>query len=645
LTTGTILTLPIAKIEREIEREEEIKFRAEHGKYPLMDLIKGKLTAEGRERLKKDKAERAMALQDSVESNPAPIMSEKNAAGEVVAQSPGSEYIDPLKATDAEWRSAARAMRTASWGQMFFLITTDILGWSGAPFVFSSVGYGAGVALYIIFGAFATFSGWAIWKVYLELDSSRYPSYGDPFFRLFGKKSRHFINVAQSLQQFLTVAVLILSKTTNISQISKGKVCFSGMMCVVLAIGMISGIIRSLKKIGWLSNAAVFMNIANFLIIMIAAATYEPLYSAVTRSTLIKTIEPIVVFAGQPPNQYQQQVPGFASQFNAVNTMVYAYAGALLFVAFLAEMRHPMDFWKGLMCAQAFICTVYLLFGVFVYSYWGQYSANNIVNVIRPYPLQTAGNILTMLTGFIAVFMYFNIGMKTIYLEVFQQAFGFPPISTRRGQIYWYCLGPIYWILAFVVAAAVPNIGGIVSFVGALFMINFTYSFPGMLYLGHIIQKAAALPGEGFNPYTRVTTRLDTGTKRWVRGFKKSWIVSLPMTVYVLLGLACCGMGIWAAIEGLISVFGPGGTVATCKCFSRSPCFVGRLLIVIYYSFRMSRTGIGLPLLAGHSATSSLITRGLIVRSIMIHRCLITGYNVLNMLSPLCDAGIVTCRH
>lgn len=228
-------------------------------------------------------------------------------------------------------------------------------------------------------------------------------SYGDPFFRLFGKKSRHFINVAQCLQQFLTVAVLILSKTTNISQISKNTVCFSGMMAVVLAIGMISGIIRSLTKIGWLSNAAVFMNIANFLIIMIAAATYEPLYEAVTRSTLIKTIEPIAVFAGQPPDRYQQQVPGFASQFNAVNTMVYAYAGALLFVAFLAEMRHPMDFWKGLFCAQAFICIIYLLFGVFVYSFWGQYSANNIVNVIRPYNLQTAGNIFTMLTGFIAV--------------------------------------------------------------------------------------------------------------------------------------------------------------------------------------------------------------------------------------------------
>ena len=151
-------------------------------------------------------------------------------------------------------------------------------------------------------------------------------SYGDPFFRLFGKKSRHCINFAQALQQFLTVAVLIMSKSLNISQIAHSSLCFSGVMVLVMGIGMISGIIRSLKKIGWLSNAAVFMNITNFLIIMCAAALYKPYYPAVTKSTLIKTIEPIMTFAGQPPDQYQQQVPGFASQFNAVNTMVCEYS-------------------------------------------------------------------------------------------------------------------------------------------------------------------------------------------------------------------------------------------------------------------------------------------------------------------------------
>lgn len=153
---------------------------------------------------------------------------------------------------------------------------------------------------------------------------------------------------------------------------------------------------------------------------MVAAATAQPYYQAVFDSTLIKEKLPVAVFAGRPPAMYQQQTTSFASQFNAVNTMVYAYAGALLFVAFMAEMRHPMDFWKGMFCAQAFICVVYLLFGVFVrlrpfhlmndpangfdqvYSFYGQYAINTIVNVIQPFNLQTAGNVFTMLTGFIA---------------------------------------------------------------------------------------------------------------------------------------------------------------------------------------------------------------------------------------------------
>lgn len=124
-----------AKIEREIEKEENLKFKAEHGSMPLLDLIKGKLTSEGRVRQKKDKEERAIALQASVESNPAPIVDEKTSAGTVATRQPTEVYDDPLRASNAEWRTAARAMRTASWGQMFFLITTDILGWSGAPWV------------------------------------------------------------------------------------------------------------------------------------------------------------------------------------------------------------------------------------------------------------------------------------------------------------------------------------------------------------------------------------------------------------------------------------------------------------------------------------------------------------------------------
>jgi hypothetical protein len=37
-----------------------------------------------------------------------------------------------------------------------------------------------------------------------------------------------------------------------------------------------------------------------------------------------------------------------------------------MFVAFLSEMRRPMDFWKGLLVAQTFITVVYIFFGAFV---------------------------------------------------------------------------------------------------------------------------------------------------------------------------------------------------------------------------------------------------------------------------------------
>lgn len=99
---------------------------------------------------------------------------------------------------------------------------------------------------------------------------------------------------------------------------------------------------------------------------MVASSKFGVDYSYIFNSTRIKDKLPVKTFAGPPPNMYQQQSTGFSAQFNAVDSMVYAYSGAILFVAFMAEMRHPMDFWKGMICAQAFICSVYILFGAYV---------------------------------------------------------------------------------------------------------------------------------------------------------------------------------------------------------------------------------------------------------------------------------------
>ena len=153
--------------------------------------------------------------------------------------------------------------------------------------------------------------------------------------------------------------------------------------------------------------------------------------------------------------------------------------------------------------------------------------------------------------------------MKTVYLEVCQEIFKLPPIASPKGRYYWWALGPIYWILAFVVALSIPQFNAFTNFVGGLFSLNFTYSFSGVMYLGYKIQEGARLPGEGFNPATGETIRHDNGAKRWIRGFMKNWKLTLPVLLFTLCGFATSGMGTWAAILGLESAFDAGGSLTT----------------------------------------------------------------------------------
>lgn len=115
-----------ARIEREMEIEENGVFKAEHPS-PLWDSIKNSLTSAGRAKQKEKKQQRLQTLEHLHEKQPGGVVTG------VDSQAVATAAPSAIKVSDAEWRTAARALRTASWGQMFFLITTDILGWSGAP--------------------------------------------------------------------------------------------------------------------------------------------------------------------------------------------------------------------------------------------------------------------------------------------------------------------------------------------------------------------------------------------------------------------------------------------------------------------------------------------------------------------------------
>lgn len=58
---------------------------------------------------------------------------------------PNINLSDPdrrASVTDQEWTNASRAVRTATAGAVFYLITTDILGPFGLPYAFAATGWG-----------------------------------------------------------------------------------------------------------------------------------------------------------------------------------------------------------------------------------------------------------------------------------------------------------------------------------------------------------------------------------------------------------------------------------------------------------------------------------------------------------------------
>lgn len=104
-----------------------------------------------------------------------------------------------------------------------------------------------------------------------------------------------------------------------------------------------------------------------------------------------------------------------------------------------------MDFWKSLICAEAFIYAVYITMGMVVYSAQGQFTYPLAYQGIpsSAYAWQTFGNAVSYASALIAMALYGNIGIKVIYATILQDVFHFPPLDKKTGKILWVILGTL----------------------------------------------------------------------------------------------------------------------------------------------------------------------------------------------------------
>ncbi|KAL8773485.1 MAG: hypothetical protein Q9209_001589 [Squamulea sp. 1 TL-2023] len=449
--------------------------------------------------------------------------------------------------SDEERLQASRALRTATWGAVFYLITTDILGPYSTAWAFSRMGYAPASILYFVFGVFAAYGGVLLWKMFLQLDSDRYPlrCYGDIAYRVAGSIARHTVNVVQSVQLLFNVGIIIIQNGQGLAQISKGSVCFI-ILCFVWAIaGAILGQIRTLRRLGWLAHAAIWLNVLILIITTAVIFHSDPNYDAALANNNTPK-GPKITTAGPPESvDFEGQVVGLMQA-------VYSYGGAMLFVEFMAEMKRPYDFWKGMVFAQSFIFCCYMIFGFLIYSRQGQFTINPNYQGVSPYSWQTAVNAIALVTTLIAALLYGNIGIKVLYSNVFMELLGFPSLAQKSGKLLWVAVVPVYWGLAFVVAAAVPSISNLAGLIAAVCILQFSYTFPPLLMLFHRAQRDAIQEGvEGYDPSTGQTIRRDSGMARWKRGLQKNLALNAFNLFFFLGSLATAVLGIYSAVIGL----------------------------------------------------------------------------------------------
>ena len=130
---------------------------------------------------------------------------------------------------------------------------------------------------------------------------------------------------------------------------------------IFMLCGFVLGQIRTLQRLSFLSNLAIWLNVIVIIMVMVVVHKYPPNYAAAAQSG-IDVNQPIITTANWPPGL---ELPDY---INGLMNCVFAYGGATLFNELMAEMRRPMDFWKALLCADIFIYAVYLIMGMVVYS-------------------------------------------------------------------------------------------------------------------------------------------------------------------------------------------------------------------------------------------------------------------------------------
>ncbi|GAA5852851.1 hypothetical protein JCM8547_004707 [Rhodosporidiobolus lusitaniae] len=341
------------------------------------------------------------------------------------------------------WKSTAVLLAKAQIG----------LGVLSIPSVFHTLGLVPGIIILLVIAVLTTFTDWYVGGPWKRLHPTCY-SVSDCGNIVFGKVGREVYGVAYFLLMTMIAGSALLGLSTALNAISLHATC-TAVFVIVSAVAVYPiASLRTLGRVKWIGWAGLISMVVSILLVCIAVGAGGRPSPAPQEGPWDKEI----VYFGNP---------SFSDAMNAISNLVFSFAGTAAFLPIASEMSNPRDFTKAVAACQTFVTVFYLVIGIVVYMYAGQYVASPALGTAGVLIKRVAYGLA--LPGLLAAaVIYTHLPAKWIFVRALRNSKHLTT-STPTHWVSW--LGCTFGCLLFsyIVASAIPVFGGLVGLVGALF--------------------------------------------------------------------------------------------------------------------------------------------------------------------------------
>ncbi|KAL4914755.1 transmembrane amino acid transporter protein-domain-containing protein [Aspergillus aurantiobrunneus] len=348
--------------------------------------------------------------------------------------------------------------KVLKWWQCGLLMVAETisLGILSIPAAVAGLGLVPAIVILLCMGLVASYTGYVIGQ--FKWTYPHVVSMADAGEVLMGRFGREALFSGQMLFLIFLMASHILTFTVAMNTLTEHGTCSLVFGVVGLIVSLVLSLPRTMKNMSWLSLASFISIFCAVLIAMVAIGIEHPggPVKATTETSL---------------------VTGFTSALN----IILSYASHNAFFNVIAELKEPRDFPKALTLLQSIDISLYLVAGVVIYYFAGADVKSPALGSVNPLVSKIAYGV-ALPTIIIAGVINGHIACKSIYTRAFA---GTNRMSKRDFTAVgsWIGIATALWVVAWIIATAIPVFSSLLSLMTALFASWFSFSLPGAFWL------------------------------------------------------------------------------------------------------------------------------------------------------------------